>query len=132
MDAVKKQSHFSEDDLSRQVVDVAYCVHQKMGVGLLESVYEEAFCYLLEKRNIPFERQKGIHAFIDGHDLGLSFKADIVISDEIIIELKSVDKVNENHVAQLMNYMRLSGIQTGFLINFNEQYFKEGIRRFVI
>ncbi|MBL8641312.1 MAG: GxxExxY protein [Alphaproteobacteria bacterium] len=80
MDAVKKQSHFSEDDLSRQVVDVAYCVHQKMGVGLL----------------------------------------------------KSVDKVNENHAAQLMNYMRLSGIQTGFLINFNEQYFKEGIRRFVI
>lgn len=132
MESVIKQSHFSENDLSRQVVDVAYYVHQQMGVGLLESVYEEAMCYVLEQRNIPFERQKAIKASIDGHILDISFKADIIIRNEIIIELKSVDKLNENHVAQLMNYMRLSKTHTGLLINFNEKYFKEAIRRFVI
>jgi GxxExxY protein len=103
-----------------------------MGIGLLESVYEECLCYTLEKRQISFERQKPISVFMDGQDMGIAFKADVIVDNCLILEIKSVEKLNDVHSSQLLNYMRLSGIKTGLLINFNERMFKDGIRRFML
>ncbi len=129
---LKTQSYFSSNDISKDVVDSAFYVYKQMGTGLLESVYEECLCYTLEKRQIPFERQKPISVFMDGQDMGIAFKADVIVDNCLILEIKSVEKLNDVHTAQLLNYMRLSGIKTGFLMNFNERMFKDGIRRFML
>ena len=129
---LKTQSYFSSNDISKDVVDSAFYVYKQMGIGLLESVYEECLCYTLEKRQIPFERQKPISVFMDGQDMGIAFKADVIVDNCLILEIKSVEKLNDVHTAQLLNYMRLSGIKTGFLMNFNERMFKDGIRRFML
>lgn len=127
-----KQSHISSDDISKEVLDSAFYVYKQMGVGLMESVYHQCLCSVLKKRGIPFESEKEIHVFMDGEDMGIGFKADIVIDNSLILELKSVDQLNDRHAAQIMNYMRLSGMRTGLLINFNQKMFKDGIKRFVI
>ena len=129
---LKTQSYFSSNDISKDVVDSAFYVYKQMGTGILESVYEECLCYTLEKRQIPFERQKPISVFMDGQDMGIAFKADVIVDNCLILEIKSVEKLNDVHTAQLLNYMRLSGIKTGFLMNFNERMFKDGIRRFML
>lgn len=130
--ALKAKSYFNSNDISKDVVDSAFYVYKQMGIGLLESVYEECLCYTLEKRQIPFERQKPISVFMDGQDMGIAFKADVIVDSCLILEIKSVEKLNDTHTSQLLNYMRLSGIKTGLLINFNERMFKDGIRRFML
>ena len=122
----------NENELAESVLEISFQIHRKWDPGLLESVYEECLCYTLEKRQIPFERQKPISVFMDGQDMGIAFKADVIVDNCLILEIKSVEKLNDVHTAQLLNYMRLSGIKTGFLMNFNERMFKDGIRRFML
>lgn len=120
------------EPLSREVVDVAYKVHQKMGSGLLESIYEECFYIELNKREIPCERQKLISVFYDGIKLSSPLRLDLVIDNKIIVELKSIESIHQSHTAQILTYMRTANINTGLLINFGEPYFKKAVKRFVL
>jgi GxxExxY protein len=108
-----------------------YKVHNTLGKGFLESVYQEALEIELTKENIPFESQKMIHIYYDDKPLNQFFKADIVCYDKILLELKSVVKINNEHKAQLMNYLTATKIKLGLLINFGT-YPKVEICRIVL
>ena len=128
----KKVSHIANDDISKRVVDCAFHVHKQLGPGLLENAYEECLCILLNKENIPFQRQVQMPLFFENQKIDVGYRVDIIVQDELIIELKSVEKIIPLHHAQLLTYMRLSKISAGLLINFNSKLFKEGIKRFVL
>jgi len=120
------------DDVSRQVVDAAFKVHQSIGSGLLEGLYEECLIIELRKRNIPYERQKEVPLFYEGERIPATYKLDLVVADSLVVELKSVVKILPAHESQILSYLRTSGIKAGLLINFGEPYFKAAIKRFVL
>jgi len=121
----------TEDEIAKIVVDTSYMIHVELGPGLLESVYEEVLAYELENRGLTIERQCGIEIEWDGRNLGKAFVADIVINSKLIVELKSVQKLEPVHFKQLLTYLRLAGMKLGLLINFNETLIKNGIKRVV-
>jgi GxxExxY protein len=123
---------FDFDILSKEVVDCCFKVHQKMGCGLLEDLYEEPVCIELDKKNIPFIAQKSLPVFYDGKKLRKTLRLDVLIDNQIILELKAVDRLLPVHEAQIITYLKITGVKTGFLINFNEPYFKNAIKRFVL
>jgi GxxExxY protein len=127
-----KITKISFDLLSKEIVDCAFKIHQILGAGLLESIYEEAFVVELERRNIAFVKQKVVDVVYDGVILPSSLRLDLLIEDQLIVELKSVEKILNVHTAQILTYMRVSGCKTGLLINFGEPYFKMAIKRFVL
>ncbi len=120
------------DDLSRQVVDCAYKVHQYFGSGLMEKIYEEALCKELEKRQIPLVRQASYPVFYEGDKLNATLQLDLVVDKRIVLELKCTEKIIPTFEAQILTYMKVSGIETGFIINFKEPYFKNCIKRFAL
>lgn len=113
------------------MVDCSYTIHRGMGPGLFESVYEEVLAYELVNQGLEVERQKTIDIEWDGIKLGAGFKADIVVNGKVILELKSVDKIQPVHQKQLQTYLKLTGLKLGLLINFNERLIKDGIQRIV-
>jgi GxxExxY protein len=117
------------EKLAKEIVDIAYTIHVELGPGLFESVYEEVFCIELQKRNINFKRQHPIDIFYKEHRIERAFKCDILVDDSIIIELKSVAEIQKINQKQLLNYLKLTGLPLGFLINFNELLIKNGIQR---
>ncbi len=121
----------NENDIAKIVVDTSLMVHRESGPGLLESVYEEILAYELENRGLTVERQRGIEVEWDGRNLGKAFVADLVINSLVIIELKSVKKLEPVHFKQLLTYLRLADMKLGLLINFNETLIKDGIKRVV-
>lgn len=123
---------YNFEDLSKQIVDCCYRVHQFMGVGLLESLYEEPVSIELKKKGLSFELQKEIPVFYEGIRLKNSFRLDIVIENKIILELKAVDRILPVHEAQIITYLKVTGLKTGLLVNFHEPYFKAAIKRFVL
>ena len=120
-------------DCSNEIItltlDAAFEVHRQLGPGLLESVYEQAMAFELSDRGIAFERQVDGKAIYKGHDLGLGFRADIVVDGRLLIGLKAVDKLSTSHLAQTMTYLRLLKLKRGLLLNFNKRLMKEGIKR---
>ena len=107
-------------------------VHRQLGPGLLESVYEACLGYELTKAGILFVRQKPIPVRYDNVLLDIGFRADVVVADELILELKAVDQLTAVHEAQLQTYLKLSGCRIGLLLNFNTRLLKDrGIRRIV-
>lgn len=128
----KLKSHIPEYDISKKVVDCAFRVHKQLGPGLLENAYEECMCILLSKENIPFRRQMQMPIFFENQKIDIGYRIDILIKDELIVELKSAEKILPLHQAQILTYMRLSNINAGLLINFNSKMFKDGIKRFVL
>ncbi len=125
-------SHIAEGDISTQVVDAAFYVHQQLGPGLLESAYEECLAITLRKRGVFFQRQLVVPIFFDGEKIDIGYRLDFLVNKELIIELKSVEKTLPIHQAQLLTYLKLSNIKAGLLINFNSKMFKDGIQRFVL
>ena len=121
-----------QDKLTRKVIGCAIEVHKALGPGLLESVYEKCLAIELEDSNIKYETEKGIAVQYKGKGLDCGFRADFVIEDELIVELKAADKILPIHEAQLLTYMKLANIKTGLLINFNVMLLKDGIKRFVL
>ena len=119
----------NENELAKIAVDICYKIHTTLGPGLLESVYEAAFAYELEKRGIPFTRQQGIIARYEDAVLDVGFRADIIIGNKLIIELKSVEHVEKVHHKTVLTYMKLTGIKLALLVNFNVNLIKEGIFR---
>jgi GxxExxY protein len=106
--------------LAKELVDIAYLIHVKLGPGLFESVYEEVFGIELAKRNLSFKRQHPVDIFYKEHRIERAFACDIFVEEAIIIELKSVDQLHPVHFKQLGTYLKLTGIRLGLLINFNE------------
>jgi GxxExxY protein len=105
-------------ELSQKVLKAAFAIHNALGTGLLEAVYEGALCVELAHNGIPFERQKVFPVIYRGEYVGAYF-ADLVVDNSIILELKSVKALNEVMEAQVINYLKLSGLPVGYLINFN-------------
>ena len=96
----------------------------------MENVYEEALCHEFKIRNIPFERQKEIKLSYKGYSIGLH-RLDLVVNDKVILELKAVNELNKIYEAQIISYLKATGLQVGLLINFNAVKLKEGIKRFI-
>ncbi len=117
--------------ISSQVIGCAIEVHKELGPGLLESVYEVCLMELLLEKGLKVERQKQLPVFFRGVELNKDFYIDLLIEDEIIIELKSVDGILPIHEAQLLTYLKLANKKLGLIINFNVALLKQGVKRLI-
>jgi GxxExxY protein len=117
---------------TENVIGAAIEVHKYLGPGLLESAYEECLCYELSSRKIPFQRQVAVPLNYKGIKLDCGYKLDIIVCGNVIIELKAVERLEPIHDAQLLTYLKLTGMKLGLLINFNVTVLKNGIKRFVL
>ena len=120
------------DKLSNRVIGCALEVHRHWGSGLLESTYERCLAHELKMAGIPFKLQCLLPVEYKGIKLDCGYRIDLLIDDSVIVELKSVEKILPIHQAQLLTYMKLSGISIGLLMNFNVEYIKNGIKRMVL
>ncbi len=121
----------TENELAKDIVDAAYQVHIALGPGLLESVYERVLHHELNKRGLHAEAQVVVSVKYDEIQFNEGFRADLIVEDRVIVELKSVERVLPVHHKQLLTYLRLTDKRLGLLINFNEVKIKDGIHRIV-
>lgn len=120
-----------ENEIAKQIVDVAYQIHVKFGPGLLESVYEVLMAHELAKRGLSVTRQQAIPLVYETIRMEAGFRADLIVGDKVIVEIKSVDALTPVHKKQLLTYLRLANKHLGLLINFNTELIKDGIVRIV-
>tara|TARA_R110002072_G_scaffold279054_1_gene441037 strand:- start:352 stop:738 length:387 start_codon:yes stop_codon:yes gene_type:complete len=120
------------DPLTEKVIGLAIEVHRHLGPGLLESAYEECLCFELETNGNGHDRQVPLPVIYKNAKLECGYRIDVVVEDELVIELKTVDRLLPIHEAQLLTYLKLSGLKTGLLLNFNSSVLKDGIRRLVL
>ena len=123
---------YRDAELTNLIIEAAIEVHRILGPGLLESVYEVCLCYELEKRGLLFERQKQLPVSYKGVMLDCGYRIDLIINETVVLELKSVDVLLPIHEAQLLTYLKLTGLRTGLLLNFNSCLLKDGIKRMVL
>ena len=121
----------TENELSRIVFDCALKVHQSLGPGLLESAYEECLFYELRKIGLNVENQKPLPLIYEEVKLDVGYRIDIIVENKLIIEIKSVEALNDVHFAQLLTYLKLTNCKLGLLINFNVSLIKNGVKRVV-
>ena len=119
----------TENELATIAVDISFKIHTTLGPGLLESVYEAAFAYELDKRGIIYTRQQGIVAKYEESVLDVGFRADIIMENKLIVEIKSVERLEKVHHKTVLTYLKLTGIKLAILVNFNVNLIKEGIHR---
>jgi GxxExxY protein len=115
-------------DLTEQIIGCAIEVHRHLGPGLLESVYESALCIELKSLGLPFTRQIGVPVFYKG-ELIAEHRPDLIIRDEVIVEIKSVERFNPVFLAQMLTYLRITDMHVGLILNFNRPVMKDGVRR---
>jgi len=120
-----------ENEIAKEVVDAAYRVHTKLGPGLFESVYEVTLAHELRKRGLQVARQQPIAVEYDSIRFDEGFRADVIVEDKVILELKSVENVSRSHKKQLLTYLRLADKRLGLLINFGGELIKDGITQIV-
>jgi len=120
-----------ENEIGKIVVDTAVKIHKALGPGLLESVYEVILAKQLEKRGLNVQRQKPIAIIFDNEEYDEGFRADIIVNNCVILELKSVEKLHPVYLKQIQTYLKLAECRLGFLLNFNVELMKNGIRRCV-
>jgi GxxExxY protein len=121
----------TENELSKIVVDCCYKVHTTIGPGLLESVYEEVLMYEFAKRDLSVKRQQGLPVIYETIKFDLGFRADFMIENKLIVEIKSIESIAPVHQKQVLTYLRLTGLKLGLLVNFNCALIKDGIQRIV-
>lgn len=120
-----------ENEISKIIVDCVFRVHKSLGPGLLESSYEECLFYELKKSGLKVEKQKPLPLVYEEVKLEIGYRVDLIVENKVIIEVKSVDALNDVFLAQVLTYLKLSGCQLGLLINFNTNLIKNGIKRVV-
>lgn len=120
------------EDSARHAIEAAFNIHAALGPGLLESVYEACMCHELARRGLSFERQVNVPVVYQGIRLETGFRADVIVNGCLLLELKSVNEHLKIFEAQLLTYLRLTGIRLGLLINFNVPLIKQGIKRMVL
>ena len=119
------------NELTEKIIGAAIKVHKTLGPGFLESVYQAALAYELKKANIPFEKEKDLRVPYEDIILEVGFRCDFLIDKRIIVECKSVKEVTPLDHAQLLNYLKITGLQLGLLMNFNVRKLTDGIKRIV-
>ena len=128
-DIMKRE--MTENEIASIIVNTAYNIHVKIGPGLLESVYEEIMDYELTKQGLIVDRQRAIPVVWKGIKMKLGFRADLIVENKVIIELKSVEILAPVHPKQLLTYLKVTDMKLGLLINFNTNLIKNGITRIV-
>ena len=121
----------NENDLSKRIIGVAIEIHQTLGPGLLESAYKECLFYRLLKEGFNVEKEKPMPLIFKEVRLECGYRIDILAEKKVVIEIKSVDALNDVHFAQTLTYMKLGNYKLGLLINFNVAVLKDGVRRIV-
>lgn len=121
----------SLNGLTHRIIGAAIVVHQELGPGLLESGYESAMAIELRERGLQFERQVAIPAFYRGRRLDCSYRVDLLVERQVVVELKASQGLDPVHTAQVLTYLKLTSCQVGLLINFNVPLLKQGIKRIV-
>jgi GxxExxY protein len=119
-------------DLSHRIIGLAMRVHTRLGPGLLESAYEHCLCHEFDQHKLPYARQVDLPLDYDGIHLDCGYRADIIVANEVILELKSLEHILPVHEAQLLTYLRLSRCHIGLLLNFNTLSLKDGICRRIL
>jgi GxxExxY protein len=120
------------EDITKVIIGCAIDVHKELGPGLLESAYEECLYYELQKAGLKVEKQKAIPAVYKEIKLDCGYRADLIVEDKIVIELKTVDEFNPVHEAQILTYLKFAEKKLGLLINFNVLRLKDGIKRYIL
>ncbi|HEX8015700.1 MAG TPA: GxxExxY protein [Flavobacterium sp.] len=121
----------TENEISAIVVDACYKIHVKLGPGLLGSVYEAILYHELTKRGLSVERQKTLPVIWDQINLDIGFRADLIVENKVILEIKSIDQLTDIHPKQVLTYLKITKMKLGLLINFNVPIIKFGIKRVV-
>jgi GxxExxY protein len=121
----------TENEIARIIVDAAYKIHTTLGPGLLESVYEAILAHELERRKLQVARQQPVAVAYEAVKLDLGFRADLIVEDKVIVELKSVERTAPVHKKQLLTYLKVADKRLGLLINFGAPLIKQGITRIV-
>jgi len=120
------------DALTSQIIGLAIEVHRYLGPGLLESAYEQCLSYELSEARIPHERQVALAVAYKDTRIDMALRADMVVSNEVLVELKAVERLLPVHEAQVLTYLRLTSYRVGLLMNFNAMRLKDGLRRYVM
>lgn len=126
-----KEPNAFENKIAEKILDAAFIVHRELGPGLLESAYEICLCDVLNDYGLSFEKQKTISFPFRDKVIDAGFRADVIVENTVLIELKAIDKLTPVHEAQVLTYLKLSKIQLGLLLNFNTKLLKHGIKRMV-
>lgn len=121
-----------ESGVGERVIGLAIAVHRHLGPGLLESAYEECFCFELAQAGIAHRRQVPLPVIYKDVRLDCGYRLDVLVENELIIEIKAVERILPIHEAQMLTYLRLSGLRAGLLMNFNSVVLKDGLRRIVL
>jgi GxxExxY protein len=119
------------NSITERIISSAIAVHKELGPGLLESAYEACLMHELLTNGVSVERQKELPVKYRGVQIDCGYRLDLLVEDQVVVELKSVDRLESIHEAQVLSYLKLSGYQIGLLLNFNVRFLKDGIRRFV-
>ena len=121
-----------ESGLGERVIGLSIDVHRHLGPGLLESAYEECLCFELKQAGLGYQRQVALPIVYKDVRLDCGYRMDIVVQNELIIEIKAIDRILPVHEAQMLTYLRLYGLRASLLMNFNNVVLKDGLRRFVL
>ena len=119
----------TENEISTIVIGLAIKVHKALGPGLLENAYKESLFYVINKEGLKVEKEKAMRLIFEEVRLDCGYRIDLLVENKLVIELKSVESLNEIHLAQTLTYLKLGNYKLGLLINFNEVLLKNGIRR---
>ena len=122
----------TEDELSNIVIGLAIKVHKNLGPGLLESSYKECLYYEIIKAGLKAEKEKPMPLIYDEVKLEIGYRLDVFVENKLVVEIKSVEALNDVHLAQILTYLKLSNSKLGLLINFNVKLLKEGIKRVIL
>ena len=120
-----------ENTITERILKCAFKVHTALGPGLLESAYEECLTYECRKEGLFVEKQKPLPLIYEEVKLDIGYRVDLLIEKKVIIEIKSVEVLNDVHTAQVLTYLKLSGCKVGLLLNFNVKSLKQGIKRLI-
>ena len=129
---IEPPSGISDRGLSYEIIGAAIEVHRIVGPRLLESAYSECLAHELELRGLPFVREKTIPIVYKGHRIEHAYRADFVVAERIVVEIKAVDALADVHVAQTLTYLRWSGLRIGLLFNFHAYSLRQGMKRIVL
>lgn len=121
----------TENEISSIVFDAGMKIHRKLGIGLYENVYEQCLIHELKRSGISVESQKDISVNYEGLIIDKAFRVDLLIENKVIIEIKAVPEINQYHFFQLLNYLRITEIKLGMILNFHSTLFKDGVKRVV-
>ncbi len=121
----------TENELAKIVFEAGLKIHRTLGAGLLESAYQECLYYELSKNGLKVEKQKGLPVIYEKVKLDIGYQVDFMIENKLIVEIKSVEALNDLHLAQVLTYLKLNKCKLGLLINFNTTQFKKGVRRVI-